>query len=304
MLKAIIGTSRPQFLVLAPLCISVAMAYADYLYLPMDTLDIVLCYLAALLAHASVNMLNEYQDNLSGLDHITQRTAFNGGSGTLQNLPAKIDNDKVAHTVKTFGTALLLVTIAVGIYFVWQRGIALFIIGLAAIACIWTYTPYINKMPLVCLTAPGFGFGIAFVVGSFIAITGKVDMGILLLAAPIFLLVNNLLLLNQFPDKLADEQCGRNHLIIKYGEITGKNAYLTNLILLIIATLTVVDWFDFGLAGLPLTLPIMASIRSLRGLNRYLTHDNLQAFTPYLASNVAATLSYPLILVGLLQWLK
>lgn len=304
MLSAILGTSRPQFLILAPLCISVAMAYAHYLYLPIAPLDIMLCYLAALFAHASVNMLNEYHDNLSGLDHLTQRTPFNGGSGVLQQLPATFDALKIGTIVRSCAIGLLLITIAIGLYFVWQRGLLLLLIGLIATASVWLYTPKINQMPLVCLLAPGFGFGVTFVVGSFIAVSGELDTGIWLLSIPLFLQVNNLLLLNQFPDKSADEQCGRQHLIIKYGEITGKNVYVTNLLLLILATVALVDWFDLGLAGLLFAIPIMASLRSLRGLNQYITNKHLQSFIPALASNVFATLSYPAILVGLLVWLR
>ena len=296
MIRAIIGTSRPQFLILAPLCVSVAIAYGAHLGLVMSAIDILLCYLAAVLSHASVNMLNEYQDDRSGLDHCTQRTPFSGGSGTLQK---QLHNNKA---VKWTALLLLAVTVAIGLYFVWLRGAPLLIIGLLATASVLLYTPWINRSPLLCLIAPGFGFGIAFSLGSFIAVSGHTDLGIAMLSLPIFLLVNNLLLLNQFPDKTADSKFGRNHLIIKYGEIAGRNAYFGNLLLLIGITGILIHRFEFGISGVLLVLPIAAAVGSFVGLNRYLKNHQLQQFIPALASNVVATLSYPVVLCVLLWW--
>ncbi len=294
MWKAILGTSRPNFLILAPLCVSVAVAYAHFLEISVNIVDISLCFLAAVLAHASVNMLNEYQDHKSGLDDLTQRTPFNGGSGTLQELPNS------AGAVKVAALTFLLLTVAIGLYFVWQRGVALLFIGLLASASVVFYTPQINRMPITCSIAPGFGFGIAFVVGSFVALTGAQDLGIVLLALPIFLLTNNLLLLNQFPDKDADQQSGRRHLIIRYGDRAGKNLYLMNLVLVAACTLLLVDRFSFSYAVLLMLLPLLAGMFSFIGLKQYIATADLTRFQPFMALNVVAALSYPLILSTML----
>lgn len=294
MWKALIGTARPNFLLLAPLCVSVAIAFSHYLSLTVSTIHIALCIFAALLAHASVNMLNEYHDDKTGLDKMTHRTAFSGGSGTLQQLP------EYAEIVKTSGLVLLFVTIIIGSYFVWLRGVELLLLGLVAVASVYFYTPLINRLPVVCLVAPGFGFGITFVTGSFIAISGEYNLGILLLTLPIFLATNNLLLLNQFPDKDADQQNGRRHLIICYGEQKGRTVYLINLILQVISIVCILYWFQFSALGYVLLLPLAAGIFSFYGLGLYLKNKAIDSFKPFLASNVIAALGYPSLLVSLL----
>lgn len=294
MLQALIGTARVPFLILAPLCVSVALAYAVFLGLTVSLLDVVLCYLAALAAHASVNMFNECHDHLSGLDHITQRTPFSGGSGTLQRFPEQVDN------VRKAAWALLLLSAIIGLYFVFKQGYLLLVIGLVAAASVLLYTPKINRMPLVCLLAPGFGFGVAFVVGSFVALTGVLDGGILLAMLPVFLLTNNLLLLNQFPDEQADRQSGREHLIIRYGLRAGQLVYLANLLLVAAASAWLAVRLNFSSAGLLLFVPVVLGCISLFGLGKFVQSRQLPAFQPFLAANVVATLSYPTIVTGIL----
>ena len=147
----IIATARPNFLLLTPCCLSLAVAFAIADHLPIDSVLLALILLGALAAHASVNMLNEYQDFLSGLDINTKRTAFNGGSGTL---PAK---PELAESVKFTGIACLLVTILIGFYFLAMHGWRLAPLGLAGILLVCFYTDRITRWPWLCLLAPRTG---------------------------------------------------------------------------------------------------------------------------------------------------
>ena len=58
----------------------------------MPLLPLILALAGGLLAHISVNALNEYLDFTSGLDLTTLRTPFSGGSGTL---PANISRPAI-----------------------------------------------------------------------------------------------------------------------------------------------------------------------------------------------------------------
>ena len=77
------GVARPNFLILTPVCISLGLASVLLTegWVDWGTLAVIL--IGALMAHVSVNALNEYQDFQSGLDFKTERTPFSGGSGTL-----------------------------------------------------------------------------------------------------------------------------------------------------------------------------------------------------------------------------
>ncbi len=61
-LSQIAPTLRPPFLILTPVCILLAVTLAHYQTLAINWLHVVLALVAALLAHISVNTLNEYLD--------------------------------------------------------------------------------------------------------------------------------------------------------------------------------------------------------------------------------------------------
>ena len=49
---------------------------------------VVRVFIGAISAHIGVNTFNEYADFKSGLDSLTRRTPFSGGSGSLPQNPA------------------------------------------------------------------------------------------------------------------------------------------------------------------------------------------------------------------------
>ena len=101
--------TRPQFLILTPLCVLVGVAAAQYDDVPFRPLHFFLALLGALLAHVSVNVLNDYFDYKSGIDLATQRTPFSGGSGIL---PAGLLKP---YQVYLFGLLSLIAVGAIGI---------------------------------------------------------------------------------------------------------------------------------------------------------------------------------------------
>jgi 1,4-dihydroxy-2-naphthoate octaprenyltransferase len=69
---------------------------------------------------------------------------------------------------------------------------------------------------MVCLIAPGPGFGVLTVVGTKVLLTGTYEPLSWLVSLVPFFLFNNLLLLNQYPDVEADASVGRRHFPIAY----------------------------------------------------------------------------------------
>lgn len=211
LLKTIARASRPDFLILAPLCVLLGVQIAFRQGVPLSLPDLLLVLTAALLAHAAVNLLNEYEDFRSGLDLITQRTPFSGGSGALPEHPV------AARAVLWAGIACLLGVVAIGGYFVALRGWPLLLIGLPGLLLVVGYTRWITRSPAMCLLAPGLGFGPVMLLGSLVALGGHMDAAGLLAAGSVLLFTSELLLINQFPDIAADQQVGRRHLPIILG---------------------------------------------------------------------------------------
>lgn len=208
---AVAQAARPNFLLLAPLCAGIGVVITWYQGNTPGLVDTLLVFVGAVLAHAAVNLLNEYDDFHSGLDMMTQRTPFSGGSGALPNTP------QAARGVLAAGIVTLMVVSAIGLYFTWLRGMPMLVLGAAGVLLVLAYTRWITRMPLFCLLSPGIGFGPVMALGGIVALGGQIDGTALIAALITLLLVSELLLINQIPDTEADRRVGRNHLPIALG---------------------------------------------------------------------------------------
>ncbi|WP_044412053.1 prenyltransferase [Thiomicrospira microaerophila] len=291
-LRTLVATSRPPFLLLTLSVMLMATALAYYDNASFSISLFILVMLGALAAHASVNMLNEAHDARSGLDDLTQRTPFSGGSGALQQ------NSALINRVEAIGLGLLGVVIALGLYFVWLTGWGLLPIGLIGVGVVLLYTPTITRSPWLCLIAPGLGFGPLMVMGAYYVLTGSYSCIAFALSLIPFFLVNNLLLLNQYPDLEADRQVGRRNLLIAFGEKTGVRVFSGFLAaaFIILAGLVALGcvpvWGLLGGLMLGLALPLVIKV------NQH--YQSIEQLQPALAWNVVINLTMPmLIAVGL-----
>lgn len=211
---AVVRAARPNFLVLAPLCAGLGVAIAWQQGEPPTLPDTLLVLIGALLAHAAVNLLNEYEDFVSGLDLITRRTPFSGGSGALPEAPY------AAKRVLLAALGTLGLVVAIGLYFLWLRGLPMLVLGAAGVVLVLTYTRWITRSPILCLLAPGLGFGPVMILGSLVALGARLDTPAIAVSVISLLLVSELLLINQIPDAEADAKAGRRHLVITLGQPT------------------------------------------------------------------------------------
>lgn len=203
-------STRPPFLILAPLCVLLGTAIAHYHGAELDVWHFILASVGAVLSAVAVNTLNEYQDFHSGLDLITEQTPFSGGSGLLKQ------NSALEKSVLSLFKLALGSLFVIGIYFVYCFGLPMLVIGLLGLAVIITYTKTLNRHPWLCLISPGVGFALLMVLGSYVVQGQTLNWQVLLIALIPFFTINNLLLVNQIPDIAADKQVGRNHFAINY----------------------------------------------------------------------------------------
>jgi len=288
--RTILQSMRMPFLLLTPVCVFLGMSIS---YANMGEINISLLLLAllgALLAHISVNTLNEYYDFKSGLDLTTIKTPFSGGSGALP------DNPKMLKAVFTLGIISLLASVMTGCFFIWEYGTGIIPIGLAGLILVITYTGWINQHPFLCLIAPGIGFGFLMVVGTQFVLQGEYLTLSWLVALIPFFLVNNLLLLNQYPDKQADADAGRNHFPIAYG--TNRSNLMYGLFTLATVT-TIITLILIGSLPQITFISLLSMPLALYSLFGAIKHgDDIGNFPQYLGANVAVTLITPLLLGG------
>jgi len=289
--------TRPQFLLLTPGCFLVGLSVAVYErssgHTQVNGLHLVLALVGALLAHISVNVLNDYFDYRSGVDLATKRTPFSGGSGVL---PAGLL--KPQH-VYFFGLACLLGVAGIGIYFTVEYGVKILPLGILGILVIYFYTTHITKNPLLCAIAPGLGFGPLMVLGTQFTQTGEYTLAAGVASLVPGFLVSNLLLLNQFPDIEADQVASRRHFPIALGRRSSARIYVG---LMTAAYLSLIFAVAFellpvtALIGL-MTLPL--AVKTGRGVLK--NYDNIGGLLPFMGSNILLTLLTPLLVgVGVL----
>jgi len=200
----------------------------------------------------------------------------------------------MASAVLAAGLITLFITFAIGVYFVNLYGAQVLTIGIIGFAIILSYTRFINRRPIICLIAPGLGFGILMVSGTHYVLTQQHSVGSWLAALVPFFLVNNLLLLNQYPDIEADRSVGRNHIVIAYGTRISSYVYAVTAVSAYLAILAGVYYGYFPGLSLIALLPVFLSLFSLHGALKF--GDRIGIRQQYLAANVAATLLTPLLL--------
>lgn len=252
--------SRPNFMMLTPLCVLLGVAVAVHEGGQVAVAAAGLALLGAALAHAAVNLLNEYDDFRSGLDAITVRTPFSGGSGTLPAHP------EAAQATLAAGVLCLAATALIGAYFAWTRGAAIVPLGVLGLVIVVAYTPWITRHPRLCLLAPGVGFGPLMVMGTAFVLSGRYSPAAAWASLVPLFLVSDLLLINQFPDVEADRKVGRHHLPIWIGRVRSAWIYVGFLLAsfaaigLGAAAGLLPPWSLLGLLPLPLALILVRGV--------------------------------------------
>lgn len=239
-----------------------------------------LAFLGLLLAHISVNALNEYFDYKSGVDLKTQRTPFSGGSGALP------DGLVSAREALWLGWGSLIAIVPIGIYFTLIKGWQLFPLLIIAAICIIFYTPVILKHNWP-EWAPGVGLGALPVLGIYFAQTGEYTLPAIIASIIPGILVHNLLLLNEFPDMEADATVNRKTLPITIGPRKAGIVYSALMIMMyvwIIGAVIAGQMPAFTLIAL-LTLP--AAVKAIQGARNYSDPGKL---IPGMANNVMVVL--------------
>ncbi len=291
--KLLLGPTRPPFLVLAPACALLGVATAYWATGQVNWLHVALVLVGAVAAHISVNAFNEYYDFKSGLDATTRPTPFSGGSGTLPQHP------EMARAALLTASGALVVAAAIGIYFIAVRGWGVLPLGLLGVVLTYAYTRWLVYNPVTCLIAPGTGFGLVMVLTTHYVLAGSYSWAAFVAALVPFFLVNNLLLLNQFPDMEADRAVGRKHFPILIGRRGSSLIYGAFLFLAYVAIVVGVALKLLPSASLLGLGTVILAVPAARNAFRFA--DDIPHLIPSLGMNVLINLLTPVLMaVGMI----
>jgi 1,4-dihydroxy-2-naphthoate octaprenyltransferase len=278
---------RFQYIPLTIILVSLGTAVAAYEG-PFHLGHFFLAMIGSILVHMTVNVINDYYDYVGGIDLNTQRTPFSGGSGVL---PSNLLRPKQAFW---FGTICLLIAMGIGAYFVLTKGWILFPLLLVAGFSAYFYNVYLAKWMVGELFA-GLNFGPLIVLGSYYVQTGRYSWEALVASLAPGILTSNLLFLNEFPDREADEKGGRKHWVIAMGK---KDARFIFIALLVASYLCIV------IGVLTKMMPVVALIglgtigfgwKAAKGALTY--YNDTHQLVPALGANVITILGTQTLLV-------
>jgi len=277
--------TRPQFLILSVVLIflGTSIAWYDHFF---NFWHALLAFVGLVLLHTSVNVLNDYFDYRSGIDLEVKRTPFSGGSGLL---PARSLSPM---SVLRFGIICFLLSVPIGAYFVVRQGWHLLPLLVLGAVCVLIYTPLLTKLGWP-EWAPGLGLGALPVLGAYFIQAGRYTLPAVVASFPSFILVHNLLFLNEFPDVEADRKGGRKTLPIVLGKARASRLYsaLTLLVYVWIIGSVIAGFMPvFSLIAL-LTFPF--ALKAIKGALHYEDESKL---IPALGSNVLFILLTQLLL--------
>jgi 1,4-dihydroxy-2-naphthoate octaprenyltransferase len=283
-LKGIVTVIRVPFLILALILGILGACVAWYesrrFGSPFHMGYALLATFGLLIAHAAVNIFNDYFDSRSGLDFKTRRTPFSGGSGVVPGGLLTLQQ------VLWLGIACFVFIIPIGVFFTLEKGWMLLPLLALATILIVLYTPFILKMGYP-EWSPGLGLGILPVMGAYFVQTGEYTLTAFVASMPSYFLVHNLLLLNEFPDVEADITVNRRTLPIVFGKKWAAVVFSLFVLLVylwIVGAVMLHYMPPFTLLAL-LTLPI--ALQVIRGSFRY---DDMEAFLPVMGKNVLLVL--------------
>lgn len=240
-----------------------------------------LLVIGVVLAHTAVNLFNELSDYRTRIDENTTPTPFSGGSGMMQA------GKTTPKAVNMAAYSAMFLAAAIGFYFCVVSHWAILLFMLAGGIAVRFYTTHLAKRLLGELFS-GLTLGTFVVLGTYLALTGRLNLSIVFISIPPGILTSLLLFLNEFPDAEADKKGGRYHLIIHYGKKKSAKIYIAGLaatyILILLApfVLEIPYTVLIGLATLPIA--VRAGGIALRH------HSDMPQLVPALGMNILVVL--------------
>ncbi|MGC8916606.1 MAG: prenyltransferase [Thermoanaerobaculum sp.] len=289
--KSVLKVARANFLLLplALVAVGASAAFREGRFF-WDATLLALVGLVAL--HVAVNAFNEASDFRTGIDLLTRRTPFSGGSGAL---PAGEATPGLALSLAWGG---FLMGCGVGVYFFSRVGWPLVPIAVLGAVAVLFYTPYLTRLGVGELFA-GLGLGFLPVLGVSLVQGGTPGPTSFWAAVPAAFMTFNLLLLNEFPDEEADRRGGRRHLVILLGRKRASRVYA----LAVVAVPATVA-LGVALRALPpaALVAVLPTALCAPGLRWAFTNPEADPPFPALGGNVAWNLLTNLVLAATLVW--
>ena len=219
--KAWLLAARPKTLAGAavPVMIGASLAYVDvaqYEHGAFRWLAAVLCFLFAFIMQVDANFINDFFDFTNGADDSETRL---GPRRACAQGWVKLDSMKRAIALTTCLACL------VGLPLVWYGGLEMILIGLLCLVFCFLYTTHLSYMGLGDVLVLVF-FGVVPVCISYYVQLHTCTWQVFLASLACGLVIDGLLIVNNFRDRDNDRAVGKNTLVVRIGDKASLALYL------------------------------------------------------------------------------
>ena len=220
-LKAWFLAARPKTLTGAavPVMIGVSLAWVDARQYGDDTfqwLAAVLCFLFAFVMQIDANFINDFFDFANGTDDIETRL---GPRRACAQGWVTLDAMKRAIAITTCLACII------GLPLVLFGGLEMILIGMICVVFCFLYTTHFSYVGLGDLLVLVF-FGIVPVCISYYLHLHTVTWQVFLASIACGMVIDALLIVNNFRDRDQDREAGKNTIIVRLGAESGLQLYL------------------------------------------------------------------------------
>ena len=219
--KAWLLASRPKTLsgAAVPVMIGGALAYTDVQVVEADAfswLAAVLCLLFAFVMQVDANFVNDFFDYVNGTDDTATRL---GPKRACAQGWVSLDAMKRAIAATT------CLACAVGLPLVYYGGLEMILVGAVCVLFCFLYTTHFSYMGLGDVLVLVF-FGIVPVCITYYIQLHSVTWEVFLASLACGLVIDALLVVNNFRDRDTDRAAGKNTIIVRLGAKAGLQIYL------------------------------------------------------------------------------
>ena len=247
--------TRPKTLpaAICPVMVGSSMAYHDGLF---NWIPSLICLSFALLIQIGTNFANDYLDGVKGTDTEARIGPLRAvASGSVQPL-----------AMRRAALIVLALAFILGLSLIFYGGWWMLLVGASSVICAWLYTggPY-------PLAYNGLGdlfvilfFGLIAVACTYFVQALQITVDAFLLGLASGLVINNILVVNNYRDLEEDILASKRTLVVMMGRRFAQLQYLGSTVLAA-TILLVLAWkqhaFWLGLAGVPLSYGVFIGAR-------------------------------------------
>ena len=219
--KAWVLAARPKTLTgaLVPVMIGLSLAWTDASEYGGDVfspLAAVLCALFAMIMQIDANFVNDFFDYARGND--TTATRLGPLRACTQGW-VKIESMKKAIATTT------IVACLVGLPLIWYGGLEMLLIGMLCVAFCFLYTTHLSYMGMGDVLVLVF-FGIVPVCMTYYVQLHTVTWQVFLSSIACGMVIDGLLIVNNYRDRDNDKRDGKQTLVVQIGEKATERFYL------------------------------------------------------------------------------